>query len=113
MPSIVVKISDLKKTRLDDPMLSFLGGTKKKEHLNLRALTFKTFKSDVFVNLETLQKWYFVTKIVRTYCEKKCSSDRDKLCRLRICKSFLTCSWRFLRSNKLEQLHMIKIKKNY
>jgi hypothetical protein len=88
MPSIVVKISDLKKTRLDDPMLSFLGGTKKKEHLNLRALTFKTFKSDVFVNLETLQKWYFVNKIVRTYCEKKCSSDRDKLCRLRICKIF-------------------------
>ena len=54
MPSIVVKISDLKKTRLDDPILCFLGGTKigqrNKEHLNLRDLTFKTFKSDVFVN---------------------------------------------------------------
>ena len=24
-------------------------------------------------------KWYFVTKIVMTYCEKKCSSDREKL----------------------------------
>ena len=26
-----------------------------------------------------LKKWYFVTKIVLTYCEKKCSSDREKL----------------------------------
>ena len=25
------------------------------------------------------EKWYFVTKIVLTYCEKKCSSDRKKL----------------------------------
>ena len=24
-------------------------------------------------------KWYFVTKIVPTYCEKNCSSDRKKL----------------------------------
>ena len=24
-------------------------------------------------------KWYFVTKIVLTYCEKKCSSDGEKL----------------------------------
>ena len=24
-------------------------------------------------------KWYFVTKIVLTYCEKKFSSDREKL----------------------------------
>ena len=24
-------------------------------------------------------KWYFVTKIVLTYCEKKCCSDREKL----------------------------------
>ena len=23
--------------------------------------------------------WYFVTKIVLTYCEKKCSSDQEKL----------------------------------
>ena len=23
--------------------------------------------------------WYFVTKIVLTYCEKNCSSDREKL----------------------------------
>jgi hypothetical protein len=26
-----------------------------------------------------LGKWYFVTKIVLTYCEKKCSSDREKI----------------------------------
>ena len=25
------------------------------------------------------QKWYFVTKIVLTYCRKNCSSDREKL----------------------------------
>ena len=25
------------------------------------------------------QHWYFVTKIVLTYCEKKLSSDREKL----------------------------------
>ena len=25
-----------------------------------------------------MQKWYFVNKIVLTYCEKKCSSDREK-----------------------------------
>ena len=24
-------------------------------------------------------KWYFVSKIFLTYCEKKCSSDREKL----------------------------------
>ena len=30
------------------------------------------------------KKWYFVTKIVLTYCE--CSSDREKLSR--ICKNF-------------------------
>ena len=26
-----------------------------------------------------MQQWYFVTKIVLTYCEKKCSIDREKL----------------------------------
>ena len=24
-------------------------------------------------------EWYFVTRIVLTYCEKNCSSDREKL----------------------------------
>ena len=54
MPSIVVKISDLKKTRLGDPILCFLGGTKigqrNKKHLNLSDMTFKKFKSNVFAN---------------------------------------------------------------
>ena len=27
----------------------------------------------------SIEKWYFVTKIVLTYCEKKSSSDREKL----------------------------------
>ena len=26
-----------------------------------------------------MHKWYFVSKIVLTYCEKNCSSDREKL----------------------------------
>ena len=26
-----------------------------------------------------MQKWYFVTKIVLTYYEKNCSSDREKI----------------------------------
>ena len=25
------------------------------------------------------EKWYFVTKIILTFCEKICSSDREKL----------------------------------
>ena len=29
------------------------------------------------------EKWYFVTKIVMTYCEKICSSDREKLLELK------------------------------
>ena len=28
---------------------------------------------------QILQQWYFVTKIVLTYCEKNCSSDQEKL----------------------------------
>ena len=29
--------------------------------------------------MDNLKKWYFVTKIVLTYFEKICSSDREKL----------------------------------
>ena len=28
--------------------------------------------------IQSYDKWYFVTKIVLTYCEKNCSSDRKK-----------------------------------
>ena len=42
----------------------------------------------VYVFMTEDMKWYFVTKIGLTYCEKN---------------AFLTCSWRFLRYNKLEQ----------
>ena len=28
---------------------------------------------------DLVNQWYFVTKIVLTYCEKKCSSDREKV----------------------------------
>ena len=32
------------------------------------------------MNIDMLsKKWYFVTKIVLTYCEKNCFSDREKL----------------------------------
>ena len=77
---------------------------------------------------------FFVTKIVLTYCKKNCSNDREKLLKFeaegqefaKILRSleqfiqtvkavkgqknfwepnaFLTCSWRFLISNKLEHL---------
>ena len=75
-----------------------------------------------------LCNWYFVTKIVLTYCEKKLFQWSRKTFEIRgwkqrICKTFevtrkidsnsrseqfwyqnafLTCSWKFLRSNKLE-----------
>ena len=79
-----------------------------------------------------VQKLYFATKIILTYWEKKkCSSDGQKLLKFEAegqefakklgsveqfietvksqnifwwQNSFLTCSWRFLRSNKSEQL---------
>ena len=52
----------------------------------------------------------FFTKIVLTYCEKKLWSRKTfeiRRWRPRICKkqnAFITCSWRFLISNELEQL---------
>ena len=58
-----------------------------------------------------MEKWYFVTKIVLTYCEKKVLRTLEQF--IQTVKSqnnfwsqnaFLTCSWRFLISNKLEQL---------
>ena len=30
-------------------------------------------------NIDTFSSYIFVTKIVLTYCEKKCSSDQEKL----------------------------------
>ena len=76
-----------------------------------------------------MKKWYLVTKIVLAYCEKKNvlvikAEGREfaKILRsleqfIRTVKgqnnfwqqnAFLTCSWRFLRSNKLE----FKLEKN-
>ena len=74
----------------------------------------------VVVVKQPLEKWYFVSKIVLVYCEKKCSSDWDFFFQIwswmpRICKNhevtrtiyskrsehffetgyFLTCYWRF------------------
>ena len=61
----------------------------------------------------TMWEWYFNTKIVLTRCEKKYSSDfditksiysnseRSEQFLVKTC--FLSCSWRFLRSNRLEQ----------
>ena len=38
----------------------------------------------ILINLDNVmcnakKAWYFVSKIVLTYCEKKCSSDREEL----------------------------------
>ena len=66
------------------------------------------------VNIFFKFDWYFASKIVLTYCEKNRSSDWGKFLILleqfiRTVKgfkqnSFLTCYWRFPRSNTLEQL---------
>ena len=73
------------------------------------------------------EEWYFVTKIVLTYCEKNCYSEigcsrlkaeylqifditrriysnSEILEEFLLTECFLNCSWRFLISNKLEQL---------
>ena len=42
--------------------------------LLVSALSLKKQKKNI-----QLEKWYFVIKIVLTYCEKSCSSDREKL----------------------------------
>ena len=52
-------------------------------------------------------KWYFVTKIVLTYCEKNCSSNWDFLFeirgwRLRICKHFEITKTIFSNSERSE-----------
>ena len=85
--------------------------------------------SKPFRILQAFHDRYFVSKIVMSYYEKKkCSSDREKLLifetefatHFEITKTiysnsersdqflkqnvFLTCSWRFLRSDILEQL---------
>ena len=33
----------------------------------------------MYFESHSVQEWYFVTKIVLTYCEKNCSSNREKL----------------------------------
>ena len=70
-----------------------------------------------------LRKLYSITKIFLTYCEKKLfywsRKTRLKVENLQIFwdhwnnvfNAFLTCSWRFLISNKLKQLHIIQIGK--
>ena len=51
------------------------------------------------------KKWYFVTKIVLTYCEKNCSSDREKLLKFEAeGQEFAKFLGQILISNKLEQL---------
>ena len=56
--------------------------TNSDEVLPCFAVTFLS-SSKCFICLKwwwpSVWKWYFVTKIVLTYCEKKCSSDREKL----------------------------------
>jgi hypothetical protein len=33
------------------------------------------------IGIRDMKKWYFVSKIVLTYCEKKCSINQEKLLR--------------------------------
>ena len=41
------------------------------------------------IELGKEEKWYFVTKIVLNYCEKKCSIDREKLLKFEAeCREF-------------------------
>ena len=47
-------------------------------HYILRKIPAVTGK-DLVLDHQSNQKWYFVTKIVLTYCEKNCSSDQEKL----------------------------------
>ena len=55
------------------------------------------------------EDWYFVSKIVLTYCENfeitgTIYSNREKAEQFSKQNDFVTCSWRFLRFNTLEQL---------
>ena len=47
--------------------------------LGLQPRIGKSFSQLVVEQLFNTKCWYFVTKIVLIYCEKKCSSDREKL----------------------------------
>ena len=53
------------------------------------------------------RKWYFVTKIVQTYCEKKkCSSDQEKLLKFeaegREFENFLRSLEQFIQTVKVQ-----------
>ena len=89
------------------------------------ALTRYLFSSELNKNNCLLQKWYFVSKTGLTYCEKKLSSDREIFFKFEAegrefakflrsleqlfeqwkarpifeTECYLTCSWRFLRSD--------------
>ena len=58
-----------------------------------------------------LKKWYFVTKIVLTYCEKNCSNDQEKTFEIRgrsprICKTFEVTTTIY--SNSEMSVHFLK-----
>ena len=56
------------------------------------------------------QKWYFVTKIVLTYCEKKCSSDWEKLLKFEVeGRAFA----KFLRSLIQQFIQIVKGQNNF
>ena len=102
--------------------------------LSIDSLRKHFYKNTSFKGKKWLKaKWYFVTKIVLTYWEKNCSCDREILLKfdaegrevakclrsLEQCiqtvkgqnnfwkqNAFLTCFWRFLISDKLEQLEL-------
>ena len=49
-----------------------------REKQNIQDETIKN-KTNSLSSSKEQQKWYFVTKVVLAYCEKKCSTDQEKL----------------------------------
>ena len=72
-----------------------------------KEINYHTRKKTILSHKETKQ-WYFVTKIVLTYCEKKNSSDREKLLKFEVEGQEFAKFWR-----SLEQfIQTVKVQKN-
>ena len=94
----------------------------------IRTVFFSILRTKYYVVV--FQKWYFITKIVLIYCEKKCSSDEEKLLKIKAegrefpkititiysnserSEQFVVTEWFSNLFNKLGQLEF-KLEKNY
>ena len=61
------------------------------------------------MGFRNLQKWYCVIKIVLTYCEKKCSTEQEKLLKFEVEGREFT---NFLRSPK-QFIQLVKVQYNF